>query len=253
MLRFFRSIRGKLLKEGKVRTYLFYAIGEILLVVIGILIAFQIDNWNEDRVKRNQELKVLTQIHADLSVNLNEVNDLATKLEFSKNSSDSLLKSFRDTERIRAFTFHASLIHRRFFFNISSSGYTLLRGSLGTLLSNDQLRNGIVELYENDFVEIEKRQQMLSNHLDQNLNPKSNQLFKIKQQIEFTLKEFDESGLDLYDPIDYHKIATNTEYINTIIILKRMYDIQKNQLFETRNNLETMLSLLKAEINILND
>lgn len=251
MLHYLRQIRQKLIIQENAKKYLLYAIGEILLVVIGILIALQINNWNEDRIKRTQELKVLTQIQADLSINLNEVNDLATKLEFSKNSSDSLLKSFRDTERIRAFTFHASLIHRRFFFNISSSGYSLLSGSLGTLISNDLLRNGIVELYENDFIEIEKRQQMLSNHLDQNLNPKSNQLFEIRQQIEFTIKEFDENSLDLYEPIEYQTISTNLEYINTIIILKRMYDIQLKQLYDTRINLESILALLESDINIL--
>ncbi len=251
MLHYIRLIRQNLIDQEKTRKYLLYAIGEILLVVIGILIALQINNWNEDRNKRTQELKVLTQIYSDLSINLNEVNDLSTKLEFSKNSSDSLLKSFRSTEQIRSFTFHISLIHRRFFFNISSSGYSLLSGSLGTLISNDILRNGIVELYENDFIEIEKRQQMLSNHLDQNLNPKSNQLFEIRQQIEFRIKEFDENSLDLYEAIDYQSLSKNLEYINTIIILKRMYDIQIKQLIETRTNLEVMLSLLDNEIELL--
>ncbi|GAB5409165.1 MAG: hypothetical protein BalsKO_15300 [Balneolaceae bacterium] len=251
MLRFLKGIREKLLLEGKIRTYFLYAIGEVFLVVVGILIAFQIDNWNEERLKRTQEFKVLTQIQSDLLSNNDEVYDLLTKLEFSRNSSDSLLKSFRDTERIKAFTFHASLIHRRFFFNVSSSGYALLRGSIGTTVTNDSLRNRIVDLYENDFVEIDKRQQMLSNHLDQNLNPKSNQLFEIKQQIEFTLEAFDENGLDLYEAINYSDIANNTEYINTIIILRRMFEIQISQLSDTKTNLESTLSMLDSEINRL--
>jgi hypothetical protein len=46
MLKFFRRIRRKLLDEGSLRKYLVYAIGEITLVVIGILIALQINNWN---------------------------------------------------------------------------------------------------------------------------------------------------------------------------------------------------------------
>ena len=49
MMRFFRNIRQKLASENKVMAYLRYAIGEILLVVIGILIALQINNWNEGR------------------------------------------------------------------------------------------------------------------------------------------------------------------------------------------------------------
>jgi len=52
MIRFFRTIRKKLIEEDNVRKYLLYAVGEILLVVIGILIALQINNWNENRKNR---------------------------------------------------------------------------------------------------------------------------------------------------------------------------------------------------------
>lgn len=47
MIKFFRNIRQNLLAEGKIGKYLKYASGEIILVVIGILIALQINNWNE--------------------------------------------------------------------------------------------------------------------------------------------------------------------------------------------------------------
>ena len=49
MLRIFRNIRQKLAAENNIAKYLRYAIGEIFLVVIGILIALQINNWNENR------------------------------------------------------------------------------------------------------------------------------------------------------------------------------------------------------------
>jgi len=52
MLKFFRTIRKKLIEEDDIRKYLFYAIGEILLVVIGILIALQVNNWNEERIRQ---------------------------------------------------------------------------------------------------------------------------------------------------------------------------------------------------------
>ena len=54
MLRFFRQIRQRLLTENKFSKYLLYAIGEILLVVIGILIALQVDSWNEERIQKKQ-------------------------------------------------------------------------------------------------------------------------------------------------------------------------------------------------------
>mgnify|MGYP001591841413 CR=1 FL=1 len=53
MIKFFRRIRQGLLSENKFSKYLLYAIGEIILVVIGILIALQINNWNEKRKNDN--------------------------------------------------------------------------------------------------------------------------------------------------------------------------------------------------------
>ena len=66
MLRFFRQIRQRLLTDNKFSKYLLYAVGEILLVVIGILIAFQVDNWNEDRKARQNELVVAQDIYLEL-------------------------------------------------------------------------------------------------------------------------------------------------------------------------------------------
>ena len=57
MINFFRKIRYNLMEKNKTGKYLKYAIGEILLVVIGILIALQINTWNEERLKQ-KELKI---------------------------------------------------------------------------------------------------------------------------------------------------------------------------------------------------
>lgn len=62
MLRFFRQFRQRLLTDNKFSKYLLYAIGEIALVVIGILIALQIDNWNEARRSRVEEIQILANI-----------------------------------------------------------------------------------------------------------------------------------------------------------------------------------------------
>lgn len=66
MIKFLRKIRHRLFIENKLSKYLLYAIGEILLVVIGILIALQINNWNEGIKKANQEKELYSQLIADL-------------------------------------------------------------------------------------------------------------------------------------------------------------------------------------------
>ena len=67
MINFFRGIRHRLLTENKFSRYLLYAIGEIILVVIGILIALQIDNWNQDRLDRNEEKNYYRNIKRQLT------------------------------------------------------------------------------------------------------------------------------------------------------------------------------------------
>jgi hypothetical protein len=70
MIKFFRQIRQNLLLEGKTGKYVKYAIGEIVLVVIGILIALSINNWNENRKLQNEELNLLLEVKSNLKVTL---------------------------------------------------------------------------------------------------------------------------------------------------------------------------------------
>ncbi|WP_223033794.1 DUF6090 family protein [Hanstruepera marina] len=75
MLKFFRRIRQNLLAENKTGKYLKYAIGEIILVVIGILIALQINNWNETRKTEVEEQKILKQLKNEYQKNLVQLDE----------------------------------------------------------------------------------------------------------------------------------------------------------------------------------
>ncbi len=70
MIKFFRKIRRNLLSDGKTGKYLKYAIGEIILVVIGILIALQINNWNNTIKQGKLERKYLTELKINQTFNL---------------------------------------------------------------------------------------------------------------------------------------------------------------------------------------
>ena len=68
MIKFFRKIRQRLLTENKFSKYLIYAIGEIALVMIGILLALQVNNWNENQKKEILEIQYLSSLIQDLEI-----------------------------------------------------------------------------------------------------------------------------------------------------------------------------------------
>ncbi len=74
MIKIFRKIRQNLLSEGKTTKYFKYAIGEIILVVIGILIALSINNWNENKKERAQEQELLIQLQSEFQSNLEQLD-----------------------------------------------------------------------------------------------------------------------------------------------------------------------------------
>ncbi|WP_242130916.1 DUF6090 family protein [Aestuariivivens marinum] len=82
MIKFFRKIRQKLLSKNKFSKYLVYAIGEIILVVIGILIALQINNWNENRKKNKEEQHYLNDLKTEFSRNLMTLEHLIKNSDF---------------------------------------------------------------------------------------------------------------------------------------------------------------------------
>jgi len=74
MIQFFRKIRQKLLSGNKFSAYLIYAFGEIFLVVIGILIALQINNWNNEQIRKNAGEVIIEQLIADLTKSKTELS-----------------------------------------------------------------------------------------------------------------------------------------------------------------------------------
>ncbi|PNQ73745.1 hypothetical protein C1T31_05265 [Hanstruepera neustonica] len=73
MIKFFRKIRYNLMNENKTGKYFKYAIGEIILVVIGILIALQINTWNQEHNNRKFEKEMMASIHSEFKNNLTKI------------------------------------------------------------------------------------------------------------------------------------------------------------------------------------
>jgi len=81
MPRFYNRIRKQLAKDNKFFQYSRYAIGEILLVVIGILIALQVDGWNEERIQKKQSDQVLLNLKEEIEESKRELEDAINYLE----------------------------------------------------------------------------------------------------------------------------------------------------------------------------
>ena len=92
MIKFFRKIRQKMLTENKFSKYLLYAIGEIVLVVIGILIALQINNWNESNKLKKEETLYLERLIIDLEKDTFYYNKNIDRASLSIDRNNSFLK-----------------------------------------------------------------------------------------------------------------------------------------------------------------
>jgi len=158
MIKFFRKIRRVLLTKNNFSKYFLYAIGEIVLVVIGILIALQINNWNENNQLKIEEVKSLQSLLSEFQGNLQEFdithakqlnrNDAINRILFSDVSNYSL--SDLDSLYIKA--------NYNWTYNPSFSIYnSLINTGKIQLISNDTLQNKVAQFKEqvNDYLEDE--------------------------------------------------------------------------------------------------
>lgn len=86
------------MEQNKVRTYLLYAIGEITLVMIGILLALQVNNWNEARKDHQQYLVLLENLKADAETNVGRLSDEVGNAIYNRDRIEQFLEmvSIRD-------------------------------------------------------------------------------------------------------------------------------------------------------------
>lgn len=162
MLAFFRRIRHRLLSENKFSKYLLYAFGEIILVVIGILIALQINNWNEVRKNSRLEQDYLNSILADLE-NLTSntqriyVDQFDEKIENLLFAKKYIEKPFAVTDTIDFInTISKGAASFSGFYLVDDEAYQELvsTGNL-RLIANDSLRKQLSEFYTNLKVQAE--------------------------------------------------------------------------------------------------
>ncbi|WP_053069208.1 DUF6090 family protein [Bizionia psychrotolerans] len=159
MIKFFRNIRKNLLTAGKTGSYFKYAIGEIILVVIGILIALSINNWNEERKELKLESKFIELLKQDLS---SDSESLAELVEISDASviSKNLILDYQDGKILKPDSLSTHFL-RAVFHGIPS--FVPNKGAIEdiqnagglSLIKNEAVNNQILKLY-NTYERFEK-------------------------------------------------------------------------------------------------
>lgn len=149
MLKFFRKIRQKLLSESKFSKYLLYAVGEIILVVIGILIALQINNWNEQRITRDKELVYLNGIKNDLEMNILEIDEFTANRKEQVRAANKILEHYngKPVDDWNAFNKNAVSIYTwQRFFQIDNTFQELINSGNLAIISNEDIKKGLLNL-----------------------------------------------------------------------------------------------------------
>ena len=169
MINFFRKIRYELLEKNKTGKYLKYAIGEILLVIIGILIALQINNWNDKRIE-------IKQLNTSLHAMLEELNQNIQFLETEKEDKQKRLATLENfkagvvsNQELREIVYAVSD-------EIKSKEFTTIYLSLKDekkirLIKSQELRNQITTFYEYELASISDANTWHEKFVGENIDP----------------------------------------------------------------------------------
>lgn len=148
MIKFFRKIRQRLLSENKFRRYLIYAIGEIVLIVIGILIALQISNWNQNRLKKSSEIELLKDFQNELTFDLAHIEYNLQQNAKATQAMDILLAHLEsDLPYHDSLNVHFSNTTGIVFSRLNGSTFETLKSGNLNLISNKNLRDTLVITY----------------------------------------------------------------------------------------------------------
>ncbi|WP_282043666.1 DUF6090 family protein [Winogradskyella flava] len=245
MIKFFRQIRLNLMETGKTSKYFKYAIGEIILVVIGILIALQINNWNEGKKAKAKEREALLEIVSDLEYSLNDldkvVNTQNNNLTKNINSLKILIKVLQTDQKYHdslGTHFNSTNSYDEPYFK--TSGYNSLSSIGMDLVEDSKIRSEIGQFYSAAISDTEGAFSELKKDFHEYM------LDFIRK--DFTLLTLDKGQKVLY-PNNYETLKVDKEYIQSLRIflalnesyLNSLNDI-KDEAIQLKKDIETYLN-----------
>jgi hypothetical protein len=234
MTSFFRKIRQKLLSQNRITQYLAYAISEIFLVVIGILIALQVNNWNESRKARMVEIKFYEELKKDLEFNLAEIDEIRERLIGNVEGLDSMVW-YLDNHDMEGIRFDSIIIQisRTGIFNNANSTYQYMRNEGFSFISNDFLQAEITKIYEQGMYNIGFRNDF---HQD------------LIRQLELELDKNFASRSTVVNP---QQLKVSHYFRNLLKNNRRYVDLRLNVSANTQDQLRILIGKINEEIKEL--
>ena len=244
MIKFFRHIRKELMETGKTGKYFKYAIGEIVLVVIGILIALQINNWNEQKKLKVQETEALTEIISDLTINIDKFDITLNGENRPGNISNTLSSLHIIIDHLKSNEIYQDSLDMHFgiitfssnIINYKTSGYESLSSVGLDLIKNTKLRSDIGEYYTSSIV------------IPQNVSIGLTEDFG-SYMLDYIRKDFitaDDLTLRIYTlhPRNYNALREKGEFLESLKMYLGVYSTYENSI----NNAKKATNVLKNNI-----
>jgi len=252
MINFFRKIRRKLADDNKPIKYMRYAMGEIVLVMVGILLALQVNNWNEERKQNNNGLNVLIKLKKEFIENQNLLKGiipLHKRTEYSNNRLLELIGPIPTEKKLDSLGYYVNDL-------IFIPKYTPNKSVLNSVIAS-----GDINYIENE--EITYKITHWKGKLEQyNYWITVVSSISIDQIIPFTLEYFpfrnmkSMKGLEYFDKatlsefvFDQNRLLTSMEFEN-LVEIRRLISIQlKVSIEEIQISQDEILRLIKEELD----
>ena len=228
-----------MIESGSARKYLLYAIGEIALVVIGILIALQINTWNENRKFEEKEINLLEELKINLETN---VMNLQIDVDRQKYQAEKLNSVIVHLENKRAYHDSISLLLADGMpapdAILTSSAFETLRSSGLELIRSNSLRSDIINLFEVSYPYLLQETKRLEDQMWPSVVlPLQQKYFKIMPD-------------EQYIPTDYSALIRDEEFINMLSFRLSMRSFSTNLKESTIQITQDVISSIGDELSI---
>ncbi|WP_223034352.1 DUF6090 family protein [Hanstruepera marina] len=246
MIKFFRHIRYNLMEQNKTGKYLKYAIGEIILVVIGILIALQINNWNEDQKANHRQSLVLKELVNSINNDLSEYEKyLDPRLKKKKSGLDSLQAYILGNKKIEDSLFFKffNKIQQDVHFRYGNGPFEALKSSGLDLIRNDALRSQINNTYTGDLPNVV----LFANELYYETKPKIDELYY--KFIGIKPIYLEDGTKALAETLIVDDILNNQDFLLAFHLEKNKYEQYISRLEQIRSILLGIKSVIEKELN----